>query len=585
MRSLRGVQQLWVLALVSLTAVAVLGGVTLSRLGSLQSDQARVIQRLLPASESLSRAQQLFASATSDFARVVGSPDRSGLVDQLATYTTAATNATAAWNDYERFPVRFPSEAKLRARFDELSAERTKLLTQILLASPGAAQQLTRSAVDVSSELARELASLRDAYDSRINASTRNASVLTDSVTTGVWITGGASFAVLLVLFGAALQIGRVRERDARATEAQRATRGHRDELEARFQRALELARSEEDTYPRVEQALREAVPGAALELLVADSSRAHFHQVVTTNAEMSERDCPVSAPAECSAASRGQTQVYRSSNALDACFYSRGRPGTGCSAVCVPVSIAGKTVGVIHGTGADHEPFDHEVIATVELIARKAGERIGMLRAFARSETQARTDQLSGLLNRRSLEMQLVDVTNENRAFVVAFGDLDHFKQLNDVYGHDAGDRALRLFARILRDSVRPSDIPARYGGEEFVVVLPDCVVADAVGVIERVRARLGLALEAGGVPPFTVSFGLAATEGSMTFSQTLELADRALLDAKRTGRDRIVAYGTLDPDAETGDESGGEPAEPVTTAVPATAVAINDSSATPVA
>ena len=162
MRSLRGVQQLWVLALVSLTAVAVLGGVTLSRLSTLQSDQALVTERLLPASETLSRAQQLFASATSDFARVVGTPDRSGLVDQLATYSTAATNATAAWNDYERIPPRFASEGKLRAAFDQLSAERTKLLTQILLVSPGAAQQLTRSAVDVSSELARELASLRE---------------------------------------------------------------------------------------------------------------------------------------------------------------------------------------------------------------------------------------------------------------------------------------------------------------------------------------------------------------------------------------------------------------------------------------
>jgi hypothetical protein len=85
--------------------------------------------------------------------------------------------------------------------------------------------------------------------------------------------------------------------------------------------------------------------------------------------------------------------------------------------------------------------------------------------------------------------------------------------------------------------------------------------------------------------VPPFTVSFGLAATEGSMTFSQTLELADRALLDAKRTGRDRIVAYGTLEPDLESVDEPGGEPAAPLTTAVRATAVATSDSSATPVA
>ena len=136
------------------------------------------------------------------------------------------------------------------------------------------------------------------------------------------------------------------------------------------------------------------------------------------------------------------------------------------------------------------------------------------MLRAFARSETQAHTDPLTGLLNRRSLEARTRDLTDEGLPFVVAYGDLDQFKLLNDVHGHDTGDRALRLFARVLRDSVRPNDIPARYGGEEFVAVLPDCSIDNAVIVIERIRTRLRTALTDGTVPPFTVSFGLAASE-----------------------------------------------------------------------
>ena len=74
------------------------------------------------------------------------------------------------------------------------------------------------------------------------------------------------------------------------------------------------------------------------------------------------------------------------------------------------------------------------------------------------------------------------MQLTTDARPYIVAYGDLDHFKQLNDVYGHDAGDRALRLFARVVRDSLRPNDIPARYGGEEFVLVIPECTVADAV-------------------------------------------------------------------------------------------------------
>ena len=112
-------------------------------------------------------------------------------------------------------------------------------------------------------------------------------------------------------------------------------------------------------------------------------------------------------------------------------------------------------------------------------------------------------------------------------------------------MHGHDTGDRALRLFARVLRDSVRPNDIPARYGGEEFVTVLPDCSIENAVIVIERFRSRLSDALTGGTVPRFTVSFGLAASERGRTFAEIVDAADHALLRAKQDGRDRINIAG----------------------------------------
>jgi diguanylate cyclase (GGDEF)-like protein len=208
-------------------------------------------------------------------------------------------------------------------------------------------------------------------------------------------------------------------------------------------------------------------------------------------------------------------------------------------------VSIAGKTIGVLHATAPDREPPDRDTAADIELIARKVGERLGLLRAFSRSESQAHTDPLTGLCNRRSLETQVRDVVHEELPYVVAYGDLDHFKDLNDVYGHDAGDRALRLFARVLRDNLRPNDIPARYGGEEFVVVFPNCPVGEAEKVVERIRERLGAALYGGTVPPFTASFGLAASDPVLTFGETLEAADASLLQAKIRGRDRIVVAG----------------------------------------
>ena len=156
-----------------------------------------------------------------------------------------------------------------------------------------------------------------------------------------------------------------------------------------------------------------------------------------------------------------------------------------------MPISIGGKTIGVVHATAPDHQPPGEQTIGKIELIARKVGERVGMLRAFMRSETQAHTDPLTGLMNRRSLEEKVRALTADGTTYVAAYGDLDHFKQLNDVHGHDAGDQALRLFARVLRDAVRPHDLTARYGGEEFVVVLPDCTVSDAYAVVNRLRQR----------------------------------------------------------------------------------------------
>jgi diguanylate cyclase (GGDEF)-like protein len=201
--------------------------------------------------------------------------------------------------------------------------------------------------------------------------------------------------------------------------------------------------------------------------------------------------------------------------------------------------------MGVLHATSEDRRPPTTGSVAALELIARRTGERLSLVRAFARSETQARTDSLTGLLNRRSLEHRVQDLAENGDPYIVAYADLDHFKLLNDLHGHDAGDRALRLFAHVLRDSVRPTDIPARYGGEEFVVVLPDCSIDDAAVVLERVRERLAAVVRDSEGPEFTVSAGLASSAVSKTFSEVVEAADRALLAAKAAGRDRVLISG----------------------------------------
>ena len=232
----------------------------------------------------------------------------------------------------------------------------------------------------------------------------------------------------------------------------------------------------------------------------------------------------------------------FDTSDALNACHKLRGRPGGACSAVCVPVSFMGRSLGVLHAIGPAGIPPTSEVQRQLVTLARHTGMRIGTVRAFAKTELQASTDGLTGLLNRRTLENRLRELMKARTPFALAMVDLDRFKQLNDTFGHEAGDRALRLFAGVVRETLRGDDICGRLGGEEFVIVLPDNDVESALPALERVREHLATTVAAGTGPTFTASFGITDSTAGMTLEDLLRIADAGLLRAKAEGRDRVV-------------------------------------------
>lgn len=160
-----------------------------------------------------------------------------------------------------------------------------------------------------------------------------------------------------------------------------------------------------------------------------------------------------------------------------------------------------------------------------------------------------ANHDAMTGLQNRRSfLEVgasMLDDLARQRRPSTVMMLDIDHFKVINDTYGHPAGDRIITGFAEIMARNVRPQDRVGRMGGEEFAVLLSDCSVAEAAIIAQRINEvfqTTAFTLEDGAVITATVSIGIHANEGGLDLERLLTYADKALYLAKESGRNRFA-------------------------------------------
>jgi diguanylate cyclase (GGDEF)-like protein/PAS domain S-box-containing protein len=158
-----------------------------------------------------------------------------------------------------------------------------------------------------------------------------------------------------------------------------------------------------------------------------------------------------------------------------------------------------------------------------------------------------SQTDALTGLANRRTMdESMLHEMARAERlgcGFSVILGDLDHFKSINDEFGHLLGDRVLVATATVLASEARPYDLPARFGGEEFMVLLPESTLEDAMTIAQRIRGAV-YEMEVPGVTrKIAMSLGISTWEQGDTPASLIGRADAALYEAKRTGRNRVVA------------------------------------------
>lgn len=234
-----------------------------------------------------------------------------------------------------------------------------------------------------------------------------------------------------------------------------------------------------------------------------------------------------------------------------------RAQPATRLLPVIMVTSLSdsGDVVTAINAGANDYvtKPIDLPV-----LLARMA-THLKMASLVAQLESQTRIlahlaafDELTGIYNRRSIDAALASgcqrAAEQRRPVTVLMLDLDRFKEVNDLYGHAAGDAVLREFARRLVATVRDTDIVGRYGGEEFAVLLPSTNVDAGVAVAERIRAATAACpFEVNSGPlRVTVSIGASTHPGTedTTCTVLLQQADHALYQAKQAGRNCVVLF-----------------------------------------
>ncbi len=194
--------------------------------------------------------------------------------------------------------------------------------------------------------------------------------------------------------------------------------------------------------------------------------------------------------------------------------------------------------------------PIDrNELLARTRSQVRRRRFHQRLRSNYERSLTLALIDPLTGIYNRRFLDAHLGTVLQQmqeqGKPVSVVMLDIDHFKSVNDTYGHDAGDEVLRSIAERILGNIRSFDMAARLGGEEFVVVMPDTPQEDAMAAAERLRTRIAetpIAVVGGRLIVVTASLGVAASVRGDTSSMLLKRCDQALYGAKHEGRNRVM-------------------------------------------
>jgi diguanylate cyclase (GGDEF)-like protein len=413
-----------------------------------------------------------------------------------------------------------------------------------------------------------------------VRASAVPAEILAVLRVTGLAV-GAASVMALLWQFSS--RLGDALSRMASGTHALRQAeeqishvneelRNRLEELELRGLEMAQLAKlgdllqsceTSEEAYAVIAQTAGPLFAGDSGVLYELTGNRSVVEQVAAWGENSSSGS--VFGPSECWALRRGRVYVVEDSGTDLLCPHVGDASPPGY--LCVPLTAQSETLGLLHIEIGFKVPRARRAshLADRLRLAVTLSEHLALALANFRLRATLRErstrDELTGLFNRRymedSLDREIRRAIRDGESLGVVMVDLDHFKRLNDAFGHAAGDFALRLVGQFFQTNVRAEDIACRFGGEEFVIILPKASAEDTRRRAEALRLGIrSIRAEHGGpsFPTLTMSVGVAAYPQHGAAGETLlRAADEALYRAKAEGRDRVVVAGMRETKAIT--------------------------------
>ncbi|HTR23815.1 MAG TPA: diguanylate cyclase [Terriglobales bacterium] len=331
------------------------------------------------------------------------------------------------------------------------------------------------------------------------------------------------------------------------------ALKREREELAAlnQFSQAVTQCASEQEVYDLVLHSLKERFQPRQIIIFKLQTPES-FLEAVATLAPLSRevRGRPViEEPHDCKAVREGRSFLVNDVRSQASCPSRFSLPSDG-NYFCGPLIAGGVIIGSLRMEAtADVLTADRRRL--VENYLSGAASALSNLRHLGRMKEQANFDEVTGLYNRRFMQdygrKQIAIARREQQPVGVLMLDLDHFKRINDEYGHAMGDSVLRHFARTISATVREANLFARYGGEEFILLVYRANSEACILVAERIRnAVMAMAVPSNTenpLPQITVSIGVAVfAEHGETLEKVIEEADKALYESKRAGRNRVT-------------------------------------------